>query len=86
MAVARKPKAHEKAAAAVDVDALIAKGGDVAGRSSTDTDAIIKTIPLRVSADLLARVNASVQAQPIKTPRNTWLLHAIMEKLERDET
>jgi hypothetical protein len=39
-----------------------------------------------VSADLLARVNASVQAQPIKTPRNTWLLHAIMEKLERDET
>ena len=84
MAVARKPKVSNKAVPQVDVDLLIAKGGEVAGQEETETEVSIKTVPLRVSSDLLAQIDASVKAQPIKIPRNTWLLHAIMEKLERD--
>ena len=84
MAVARKPKVSNNSSQQVDVDLLIAKGGEVARQGETEPEVSIKTIPLRVSSDLLAQIDASVKAQPIKTPRNTWLLHAIMEKLERD--
>lgn len=84
MAVARKPKASNTTSGQVDVDVLIAKGGQVAGQDLAEPDVAIKTIPLRVSVDLLVQIDSSVKSQPIKTPRNTWLLHAIMEKLERD--
>ncbi len=85
MAVARKPKTQGKGAPSIDVDALIAKGGEVSGQQSAEPDVTIKTIPLRIRNDFLKRIDSSVKAQPIKTPRNTWILQAIMEKLERDE-
>jgi hypothetical protein len=37
-----------------------------------------------MEATLLARLDQAVQAQPIKIPRNTWVLQAIVEKLSRD--
>lgn len=83
MPVARKPKAKEKGAPGVDVDALISRGGEVASEKAAAPADTVKTIPLRVSAELLAQIDEAVRDEPIKTPRNTWLLHAIMEKLER---
>jgi hypothetical protein len=41
-------------------------------------------VPVRIDAALLVRIDRAVQAQPIKIPRNTWVLQAILEKLERD--
>lgn len=41
-------------------------------------------VPIRLEAQLLARLDQAVQAQPIKIPRNTWVLQAIVEKLARD--
>lgn len=85
MMVARKPKPTETKPSDVDVDALIARGGEVASEKAATASVTVKTVPLRVSEDLLAQIDASVKAQPIKTPRNTWLLHAIMEKLAREQ-
>ncbi len=86
MPVARKPKAKQAVSQEVDIDALISRGGEVPNRETSGADTAVKTVPLRVSADLLAQIDASVKSQQIKTPRNTWLLHAIMEKLEREQT
>jgi hypothetical protein len=86
MAISRKPKQSSGAAAkTVDVDALINKGGSVGGRNGgqgKEKDAV--PVILRVPEDILERVDSSVQARRIKTPRHTWLLEAILEKLERE--
>ena len=83
MAVARRPTARQ----AVDVDELIGKGGSVPSevRSVPESDTTDNTaVPLRLPRSLLSRVDRAVARQPIKVPRNTWILHALMEKLERD--
>jgi len=84
MAISRKPKQSSGAAAkTVDVDALIKKGGSVAGKNGGQGRDAVPVI-LRVPEDILEKVDASVQARRIKTPRHTWLLEAILEKLERE--
>ena len=84
MAISRKPKQSSNAAAKhVDVDALINKGGSVAGKNGGQEKDTVPVI-LRVPEDILQKVDASVQARRIKTPRHTWLLEAVLEKLERE--
>jgi hypothetical protein len=84
MAISRKPKQSSSTATKhVDVNALINKGGSVGGKNGgqkRDTAPVI----LRVPEDILEKVDASVQARRIKTPRHTWLLEAVLEKLERE--
>jgi len=84
MAISRKPKrTGSDATKRVDVDALIRKGGSVAGKNGgQERDAV--PVILRVPEDILEKVDASVQARRIKTPRHTWLLEAVLEKLERE--
>jgi hypothetical protein len=84
MAITRKPKQTSSAAGKqVDVDALIRKGGSVAGKNGSQEKGTVPVI-LRVPEDILEKVDASVQARRIKTPRHTWLLEAVLEKLERE--
>jgi hypothetical protein len=86
MAISRKPKQSSGTPEKhVDVEALINKGGSVA-RSNGVQEKENNTVPviLRMPEDILQKVDASVQARPIKTPRHTWLLEAVLEKLERE--
>jgi hypothetical protein len=85
MAVTRKPKAKQEPQA-VDVDALIRKGGSVAGEAEPETAKPQKntSVILRVPNDIIERVDEAVGARRIKTPRHTWLLEAIIEKLDRE--
>ena len=81
MAVTRKPRVVPES----EIEALIAKGGSVATPEPAPPTPDVKMVPVRIEATLLARIDRAVQAQPIKIPRNTWVLQAILEKLERDE-
>jgi hypothetical protein len=85
MAISRRPKhSSNSIEKPVDVDALINKGGSVAKSDvgqAKDKDAI--PVILRLPEDVLQMVDASVHARRIKTPRHTWLLEAVLEKLER---
>jgi len=82
MAVTRKPRVVPERT----IEAFIAKGGSVATPEPTPAPPVpgVKMVPVRIDATLLARIDRAVQAQPIKIPRNTWVLQAILEKLERD--
>jgi hypothetical protein len=82
MAVTRKPHGVPER----DIEALIAKGGSVATPEPSPVPVLpgVKMVPVRIDALLLARMDRAVQAQPIKIPRNTWVLQAILEKLDRD--
>jgi hypothetical protein len=81
MAITRKP-AKPAEAQPVDVDALIRKGGSVAAEAETDTGKA--AVVLRIPAEAMARIDQAVQARRVKTPRHTWLLEAVMEKLDRE--
>ena len=86
MAVTRRPKpALVATASPVDVDALISKGGSVA-RAGAESAAPAKTAPvvLRLPPDVLTRVDRAVEARRVKVPRHTWLMEAVIEKLERE--
>ena len=85
MAIARKPKASIdiKSAAAVDINALIRKGGSVAGEKEEGKPT---PILLRLPSEVLSQVDTALKSRRIKTPRHTWILEAIVEKLEREFT
>lgn len=93
MAIARKPRAAAQApsptASEREIEALIHKGGSIAeapspagvpSRARSETAKVI----LRLPAGMLARVDTMVDARIPKIPRHTWLLEAIIEKLERE--
>jgi len=88
MAISKRPKPTlVRSDPAVDVDALINKGGSVA-RPVADLapPAISKPAPvvLRMPPDVLARIDQAVEARRVKVPRHTWLMEAVIEKLERE--
>jgi hypothetical protein len=39
---------------------------------------------LRVPPDLLRRIDQAVESRRIQIPQHTWMLEALLEKLERD--
>ena len=82
MAIARKPKTSEKQVKEQSINALINKGGSVA--ESNGKEAGDKPILIRIPVEALKKIDEIVSAKKIKTPRHTWLLEAIFEKLERD--
>jgi hypothetical protein len=86
MAVTRRPKpALVVAKPPVDVDALIIKGGGIA-RANPEPTVPAKAAPvvLRLPPDVLAQIDRAVEARRVKVPRHTWLVEAVIEKLERE--
>lgn len=85
MAISRRPKRAASSTEKVDIDALINKGGTVGGSHKGQAkEKGTSPVVLRVPDDILERVDTAVQARHIKTPRHTWLLEAIVEKLEKE--
>ncbi len=44
----------------------------------------VRQVSLRIPAEILERVDAAVQNRRVRIPRHTWLLEALVEKLERE--
>lgn len=84
MAVTRKQTKNVETNA-VDVEALILKGGSVAGDTPSMKKTDVTAVILRIPADVLVKIEESVLARRVKIPRHTWLLEAVMEKLDRED-
>ena len=84
MSISKKPKANRSEA---EVQALISKGGSPASSSQEkklDKKNIVP-ITLRLPTELTRRIEVVLQKRAFKIPRHTWLLEAVIEKLEREE-
>lgn len=83
MALTSKP--HKAPPANVQqIDAFIGKGGSVPAVASVNMQTA-KVHPLRFhDTDLFDRLEAARRSGGVKLPRNTWILQAISEKLDRD--
>lgn len=88
MAITTKPKRN--LSPAIDVDALINKGGSVAVPDAPppdkdeDEDKIVAVL-VRIPKSVLDTVDAQRKAKKVRVPRNTWILEAIVERTEREE-
>lgn len=80
MAISRKPTGTKPQA--VDVEALIRKGGSVASENKPQrkTNAVV----LRIPTHILGQVDEAVLQKPLPIPRHQWILEAILEKLKRE--
>ena len=92
MPITRKPKPQITDNSSVDVEALINRGGSVAAQiedeaatASNSTQKQNATVNLRIPLDLLGRIDHSLENRPLKTPRHTWILEALLEKLSREQ-
>lgn len=92
MAISRKPKAPENPAEAVNIDALIAKGGSVAQPVPAEAPppktgervGEATAFTLRVPNEILLTLDGHRNKQSYKVPRQQWILEAIMQRLERE--
>ena len=87
MAVTRKPKTQSTPTDHVDVEALILKGGSPVGEITPRADkseSKVSPVILRIPSDMLGRIEEVRGSRAVKIPRHTWLLEAIVEKLQRD--
>jgi uncharacterized membrane protein len=78
MPIAKKPTQDEETSQS-QINAVISKGGSVANQDKAKTEKIL----IRIPNTLLDRVDTDLTTRPLKTPRNTWILEAILEKLDR---
>ena len=81
MTVARKPKANAQASEA-QITALIEKGGSAARQKAAATDNL--AVALRIPGPLAERLTRALEANMTRMPRHTWILEAIVEKLDRE--
>ncbi len=84
MAITRKPNASPPRPDP-DIDELIRRGGTAPGQGrERDAESEAIAVIVRIPAKMLADIDRSVKARQIRTPRHTWLLEAIVEKLDRE--
>ena len=84
MAITRKPSSAKRPSDGIDVDALINKGGTPASQVADKPQEGTVAVILRVPSEMLEQIDVSVKSRPIRTPRHTWLLEAVHEKLSRE--
>jgi hypothetical protein len=87
MPVTRKPQQKETATgepSETAIRAFIERGGSVPSEESADA-VRTKLVQLRLSSELIARIDAVLLARRVPPSRHHWLLESILEKLEREE-
>ena len=83
MAVTRRPKGKTPASEA-QIAALIDKGGSTPQQAAAVPAAQSMSVSLRIPGALAERLDSALQGKLIRVPRHTWILEAIVEKLDRE--
>jgi hypothetical protein len=79
MGIRSKPK-QSSAASEEQVSALIEKGGTVAALKPPRRDPML--VQMRLSRDVIARIDKARKKRRVPPSRHSWMLEAILEKLE----
>jgi hypothetical protein len=86
MAVKGLPKtvtAPVPAAKNREIEAFIRRGGSTAGDALIDVKT--KSVLLNVPQNVLTDIDRLRADRRLKTPRHTWIMEAIIEKLDREK-
>lgn len=66
-------------------EAFINKGLQVAEKGSVGSEAKPKNVLLTIPRSEHSRIEILLKTRRVRIPRHTWILEAIVEKLEREE-
>ena len=85
----RKPSSVAQTAVAVNVDAIINRGGTVAVTAPTDkllpsAQPERKSVLLNLPIETIDRIKQSLTGRKVRITRQTWIEEAIQEKLSRE--
>jgi hypothetical protein len=67
------------------INALIEKGGTVAGTPSTHDDSRPMLVQLRLPPAIIARIDRHRKARIVPPSRHAWILEALLEKLNSEK-
>ena len=81
MAISRKPR--PTSTPTFDVEALINKGGTPPASVEDKPEESVAVV-LRLPKEMNSHIMDCLKARPVRTPRHTWLLEAVHEKLVRE--
>lgn len=87
MAVTRKPQSTAASAGQSSETAIrsfIERGGSVPGDEAGGVRT--KLVQLRLAPELIVRIDTMLRSRRVPPSRHHWILEAIHEKLEREET
>lgn len=76
------PSQAEREAA---TEAFINKGLQVATKEASEPEAKPKNVLLTIPQSEHSRIEVVLRSRRVRIPRHTWILEAIVEKLEREE-
>ena len=80
MAITRAPKSK---ASEARIQSLIEKGGQPARQEHTARRPL--AVALRIPGPLAVRLDTFLREKTIPVPRHTWILQAVLEKLDREQ-
>ena len=80
----RRPQRVESLPDKQKVKSVIEKGGGVASSSAASDKP--KNVQLRLLPDIIQRIDHTRKSRIVAPTRHAWLLEAVLEKLEREET
>ena len=83
MTITRKPKGKASDSEA-QIAALIEKGGSTVRQKTVEPAAQNMSVSLRIPGPLAERLDNALLDKLIRVPRHTWILEAIVEKLDRE--
>lgn len=66
-------------------EAFINKGLQVTDKSTATPEAKPKNVLLTIPTQEHSRIETVLKTRRVRIPRHTWILEAIVEKLEREE-
>ena len=85
-AVARKPKRQDgqesQTPTEADVQRFINQGGSVATNEDDSTE--VMPVNIRPPVSVVREIDTLLSKRRVKISRHTWLMEAIIEKLERE--
>lgn len=79
----RRPQRDESLPNKQKVKAVIDKGGGIASSVAPDKP---KNVQLRLLPNIIQRIDRTRKGRIVAPTRHAWLLEAVLEKLEREET
>ena len=83
MTVTRRPK-DKGSVSEAQITTLIEKGGSTVRQKAMAPAAQNMPVSLRIPGPLAERLDNALQDRLIRVPRHTWILEAIVEKLDRE--
>lgn len=82
MPISRKPKSKPSVSEKA-ISAVIEKGGSVPAEKNPKSKSE-QIVNIRLPEEILGEIDQSVGTRRIKISRHTWLMEAIIEKLDRE--